>query len=170
MNSMISKPLAACLVAAVALFAPAAQAQMPDAVAAPGEMLVATIHAEGAQIYECKADAAGKLVWQFREPVATLLDGGNTVGVHYAGPHWQLVDGSTVLATVAGRAPGATAKDIPLLRLDVSSHRGAGRLAGVTTIQRLNTRGGALEGACEISGAFINVPYSADYAFLRKAP
>lgn len=156
--------------AAAALLAPAAQAQMPEAIAAKGEMLVVTVHAEGVQIYECKADAVGKLAWQFREPVATLLDGGKTVGMHYAGPHWQLSDGSTVLAKVAGRAPGATAKDIPLLKLDVSSRAGVGRLSDVTTIQRLNTRGGTLEGGCETAGAFANVPYSADYAFLRKAP
>lgn len=166
----ISKSLPALLAAAAILPSLAAQAQTPDGVAAPGEMLVAKVHAEGAQIYECKADSAGKLVWQFREPVATLLDGGKTVGVHYAGPHWQLADGSTVIAKVSGRAPGATAKDIPLLKLDVSARRGEGRLSDVTTIQRLNTKGGTLEGGCETAGAFVNVPYSADYAFLRKAP
>ena len=32
-----------------------ASAQVPDAIAATGETLVATIHAEGAQVYECKA-------------------------------------------------------------------------------------------------------------------
>jgi hypothetical protein len=67
-------------------------AQVPDAIAAPGQTLVATIHAEGAQIYECKADAAGELAWQFREPIATLLMDGKTVGRHYAGPNWELLD------------------------------------------------------------------------------
>ena len=55
------------------------------------------------QIYECKADAAGKLVWQFREPVATLIEDGKTIGVHYAGPSWQFVDGSIVTARLAAR-------------------------------------------------------------------
>ena len=79
----------------------------------PGETLVATIHAEGAQVYECKADAGGKLAWQFREPIATLLVSGKTVGRHYAGPNWELADGSAVVGKVARRAPGATANDIP---------------------------------------------------------
>lgn len=57
-----------------------AQAQMPDAIAASGEIVIASIHAQGAQVYECKADHAGKLVWQFREPVATLLLDGKTIG------------------------------------------------------------------------------------------
>ena len=145
-----------------------AGAQVPDAIAAPGETLVANIHAEGAQVYECKADASGKLAWQFREPIATLLVDGKTVGRHYAGPNWELADGSAVTAKVAARAPGATAKDIPLLKLDVASQRGTGQLIGVTTIQRLNTKGGVAEGPCERAGAFLNVPYSADYAFYRK--
>jgi hypothetical protein len=147
---------------------PIAGAQTPEAIAVPGETLVATIHAEGAQIYECKADTAGKLAWQFREPIATLLTDGKTVGRHYAGPNWELSDGSRVAAKVAGRAPGATAKDIPLLKLEVTSQAGSGTLTGVTTIQRLNTKGGAAEGACDTAGTFLNVPYSADYTFLKK--
>ena len=67
-----------------------ASAQLPDTIAAPGETTVTTLHAEGAQVYECKADAAGKLAWQFREPVATLLLEGKTLGRHYAGPTWEL--------------------------------------------------------------------------------
>lgn len=146
----------------------AAQAQMPESIAAPGETLVTTLHAQGAQVYECKTDAAGRLTWQFREPIATLIDGGKTVGRHYAGPNWELADGSIVAAKAAGRAPGATANDIPLLKLEVTSRRGSGRLADITTIQRLNTKGGTAEGACNAAGAFLSVPYTADYAFYRK--
>jgi uncharacterized protein DUF3455 len=59
---------------------PASSAEVPDAIAAPGETLVTTIHAQGAQLYECRADATGKLAWQFREPIATLLiDGFATI-------------------------------------------------------------------------------------------
>jgi hypothetical protein len=145
-----------------------ARAQVPDAIAAAGETLVATAHAEGAQLYECKADATGKLAWQFREPIATLLIDGKTTGRHYAGPSWELADGSAVTGKVAGRAPGATPQDIPLLKLEVASQRGTGQLIGVAVIQRLNTKGGVVEGACAAAGAFLSVPYSADYAFYRK--
>ncbi|HEX2335572.1 MAG TPA: DUF3455 domain-containing protein, partial [Hyphomicrobiaceae bacterium] len=141
----------------------AARAEVPDAIATAGETLVTTIHAQGAQVYECKADASGKLAWQFREPIATLLVDGKTVGRHYAGPTWELNDGSAVAAKVGGRAPGATASDIPLLKLEVTTRRGAGELGSATTIQRLNTKGGVAGGACERAGAFLNVPYSADY-------
>ena len=156
----------ACL--SVASMSSLACAQVPDAIAAPGEVAMVTIHAEGAQIYECKADSGGKLVWQFREPIAALILDGKTVGRHYAGPNWELADGSAVSAKMSARAPGATTKDIPLLKLEVTSQRGKGQLTGTTTIQRVNTKGGMAEGACETSGAFQSVPYSADYTFLTK--
>jgi hypothetical protein len=145
------------------------RAQIPDSIAAAaGEAPIVTIHAEGAQIYECKADSGGKLAWQFREPIAALMIDGKTVGRHFAGPSWELADGSAVTGKVVGRAPGASAKDIPLLKLKVDSQRGAGQLTGASSIQRINTRGGSAEGPCGQAGIYMSVPYSADYVFLRK--
>jgi Protein of unknown function (DUF3455) len=159
------------VIAAGATFAAAALAatELPDAIAAPGEVRIATIHAEGAQVYECKADATGKLAWQFREPIATLIADGKTIGRHFAGPQWELDDGGLVSGKVVARAAGATAADIPLLKLSATMQRDRGMLAGVITIQRLNTRGGVAEGSCEIAGTLQSVPYSADYAFYRKS-
>jgi hypothetical protein len=146
----------------------AAETALPDAIKAPGETVALSVHAEGAQVYECKAGADGKPIWSFREPIATLLADGKTVGRHYAGPNWEHSDGSAVAAKVAGNAPGATANDIPWLKLEVTSRRGSGVLADVATVQRINTSGGKHDGACETVGSFLNVPYSADYVFLRK--
>src|SRR4051794_3116648 len=87
-----------------------AQAQVPAAIAAPGETAVATWHAEGAQVYECKAGSDGKLAWAFREPIATLLLDGKTVGRHYAGPNWEHLDGSAVVAKAVGNAPAPDSK------------------------------------------------------------
>src|SRR5947209_11005460 len=147
----------------------AAQAQVPAAIAAPGETTVATFHAEGAQIYECKAGSDGKLAWSFREPIATLLLEGKTVGRHYAGPSWEHMDGSAVTAKAAGNAPGKTANDIPWLKLEVTAQRGSGALSGVATVQRINTAGGVLTGTCDKAGALHSAPYSADYVFLKKS-
>jgi hypothetical protein len=145
-----------------------AETPLPGAIAAPGETIVLTVHAEGAQVYECKAGADGKSSWAFREPIATLLADGKTVGRHYAGPNWEHSDGSAVVGKVAGSVPGAAPNDIPWLKLEVASRRGSGILTGVTTVQRINTQGGKLEGACDKVGTFRSAPYSADYAFLRK--
>jgi hypothetical protein len=150
------------------LLAGNAAAQMPAAIAAPDEATVVTLHAEGAQIYECKAGSDGKLAWTFREPIATLLLDGKTVGRHYAGPNWEHIDGSAVTAKAIGNAPGKTAADIAWLKLSASAHRGRGLLSGVTTVQRVNTQGGVLAGPCEAAGALQGAPYAADYVFLQK--
>ena len=145
-----------------------AETALPDAIAAPGETVVLTVHAEGAQVYECKAGADGKLAWVFREPIATLFVDGKTVGRHYAGPNWEHIDGSLVTAKAAGNAPGATADDIPWLKLQVTASRGSGILTGVTTVQRINTKGGKFAGPCDKAGSFWSAPYSAEYVFLKK--
>ena len=153
--------------AGAAVLASVASAEMPAAIDAPGTTEVWKVHAEGAQVYECKADGAGKLAWTFREPIATLFADGKTAGRHYAGPNWEHSDGSAVVGKVVGNAPGATSKDIPWLKLDVSERRGKGVLTDVKTVQRINTQGGKLEGACEHAGAYQSAPYAADYVFLR---
>ena len=167
-NSLNNTALAMLMLSGSLASACAAETPLPDAIAAPGQTVVLTLHAEGAQVYECKAGADGKPIWSFREPIATLLADGKTVGRHYAGPNWEYSDGTAVAAKVAGNAPGTTANDIPWLKLEVTSRRGSGVLADVTTVQRINTKGGKRDGACETVGSFLNVPYSADYVFLRK--
>src|SRR5450756_59850 len=81
--------------------APAAETPLPGAIAAPGETTILSVHADGAQVYECKAGSDGKLAWAFREPIATLLVDGKTVGRHYAGPNWEHGDGSAVTGKVS---------------------------------------------------------------------
>ena len=153
---------------AIAASAGVAQAPMPAAIAAADARLVITLHAEGAQLYECKAGSDGKPQWAFREPIATLILDGKTVGRHYAGPNWEYADGSAVTGKVAASAPGASASDIAWLKLDVVARRGTGAFANVDVVQRINTSGGALSGACDRAGQFRSMPYAADYVFLRK--
>jgi hypothetical protein len=154
--------------AAAAFSAPAAaEPQLPAAIAAPDQTPILTLHAEGAQIYECK-ETGGKLAWAFREPIASLMRDGRTVGRHYAGPTWEVSDGSAVIGKSAASAPGATPDDVAWLRLDVVERRGSGMLSPATSVQRINTHGGALSGSCAERGALRAIPYSADYVFLRK--
>jgi hypothetical protein len=168
MYAIRTATLAGLAVLSLAAIARAQQA-IPAAVAAPAATAVITAHGVGAQIYECATDTAGKLGWQFREPVATLLTDGKTVGRHFAGPSWELPDGSLIVGKVVGRAPGATADDIPWLKLEPANGRGSGQFAAVTIIQRLNTKGGALAGPCNTAGDLIAVPYASDYVFLKPA-
>jgi hypothetical protein len=155
-------------VVAVCARADEISAQMPAAIAAPGETVVATLHAEGAQIYECKAGTDGKLTWEIHEPIATLFLDGKTIGRHYAGPTWEHIDGSLIVGKVIGIVFGATPNDIPWLRLEVTDRRGSGLLSGVITVQRINTNGGTAQGPCDNISTYLSVPYSAEYVFLAK--
>jgi hypothetical protein len=159
--------ISAAIMSAVAIV-PALTQSLPDAIATKGETTILTVHAEGAQVYDCKPGEGGKLSWQFREPVATLIQDGKTVGRHYVGPTWEHADGSRIVGKPVGRANGATQKDIPWLKLEVVEARGTGTLTGVSAVQRINTQGGQIDGACEKAGATLAAPYAADYVFLKK--
>lgn len=111
----------ACL---ISFWPRASDAQVPIAIHAPGAAIAGIFHAEGLQVHECTLGADGKLTWQVREPIATLIFDGNTVGRHYAGPNWEHMDGSVVRAKATGSAPAKTINDLPWLRLDVVSQRG----------------------------------------------
>ena len=107
--------------------ASAAQAEgvgnLPETIAVKAGAPVAQLQAAGAQIYICAKNAAGALTWTFREPLATLLEEGKTVGRHFVGPTWEFVDGSRVVGELVSKAPGTTAKDIPWLKLSVKDPR-----------------------------------------------
>jgi hypothetical protein len=174
MNAFLSKILiSAASLPGVWLFANASETA-PEAIAVGDVARISMAHAEGAQIYVCKRKPEESpsqlrtLIWQLREPIATLSSNGMSIGRHYAGPNWDYFDGSGVKGQVVATAPGATETDIPWLKLDVVEHRGHGILSSATAVQRINTRGGVALGACETPGSSLIVPYSADYVFLRK--
>ena len=158
---------AAALVAAAWTFAGVAGHAMeaPSSIAVPGKVAALTVHAEGIQLYECKAAAEGPAAWTFREPVATLMHDGKTVGRHFAGPTWEFADGSAIVGKVTGQAPGETKADAAWLRLAVVSQSGEGALSKVADVQRITTHGGAYGGSCTQPGALHAEPYSADYVF-----
>ena len=171
---IFSKVLLNVALRAIILLATQALAQMPPAIAERDGTEIVTLHAEGAQIYECKPDSGNKpegraLTWQFREPIATLVFNGTSIGRHYAGPNWDHVDGSGVKGRVVGSTPGATSNDIAWLKIEAVEHRGSGILSDVTTVQRINTKGGVVQGSCESVSNYRSVPYSADYVFLRRS-
>jgi hypothetical protein len=166
-------PIALALGLLIALSNSQGHAQTVQAAPHPavplGLSVVATLHAQGAQVYECRVGTDGRLGWQLREPIATLMESGRTVGQHYAGPTWQTANGSdVVLGRVVGRLPGAGAGDIPWLRLEVAERRGVhgGQLTQVAEILRINTSGGVAGGICPTPGALRSVAYAADYLFL----
>ena len=143
----------------------------PEVLMPEGERPVARVSARGVQIYECRATKDGP-AWVFVAPEAALFDAmGREAGRHYAGPHWEAPDGSRLLGTVKARAESPREGAIPWLLLSTRSVGGEGSLAGITSVQRVNTEGGlAPAGACAKAtiGATQRVPYTADYVLLSN--
>jgi hypothetical protein len=125
----------------------------------PHSRLLLRAVGSGDQIYGC---VNGN--WALKAPDAKLLnEEGSVIGRHFAGPTWQLKDGSRIKGKVVAKqvAPDATA--VPWLLLE--SVGGTGRLEAVRFIQRTETHGGnAPDGSCSQS-AVRRVPYTATYSF-----
>jgi hypothetical protein len=149
----------------------AAQAEgvenLPATIAIKDGVPVAQLQAAGAQIYICAKNTAGGLNWRFREPVATLLGEGKTVGRHFVGPTWEFDDGSRVVGELVSEAPGGTAKDIAWLKLSVKETPKSGLAAGATSVLRIDTKGGVFGGACDSEGELHSEPYTATYVFVK---
>ena len=136
----------------------------------PRETPLLSYWALGDQIYACKAGANGTPAWTFVAPDADLFDAKGTKTVdHGAGPSWEHRDGSKVIGSVSQRVDARAEGAIPWLLLSATSVGGPGVLAGVTSIQRINTRGGVapVQGCSRASdiGTQARVPYSAVYIF-----
>jgi hypothetical protein len=144
-----------------------ARAEDATTIAVNSSVPIVKLEAAGAQIYACAKNAAGVLNWTFREPVATLLEEGKTVGRHFLGPTWEFADGSHVVGEQVSETPGKTAKDIPWLKLSVKEPPNSGVVAGATSILRIDTKGGVFEGACDNEGELHSEPYTATYIFAK---
>jgi len=143
-----------------------ATVQVPDNLKpASNEPLAMVTAATGVQIYECRDRK-----WTFVAPEAELWDSrGRKIGSHYAGPAWELADGSKVVGAVKQRADAPATGAIPWLLLGAKSVGNEGGFSKVTSIQRVSTVGGtAPAGGCEQQGAEARVYYSADYYFFTS--
>lgn len=151
------------IVAIAALAGCASSVSVPDSLKpAAGESLALVVPAQGDQIYECRA---GK--WAFVAPEAELFNrAGKKIGRHYAGPHWESLDGSRIVGAVKAHADAPRAGDIPWLLLSAKSVGAEGAFSKVTSIQRVTTMGGSAPiEPCSQDGRRVRVPYTADYYF-----
>lgn len=155
-------------VASVSSYPTSAQ-EVPKRLQPPAnETLLLQVHAKGDQVYVCKAEAS-QFTWTLKAPNAQLFTkDGKPFGKHFAGPSWEANDGSRVTGKAAASASSPDPDSIPWLLVTVVNRSGEGMLARVTSIQRLNTKGGkASTSGCDNAhlGQELRVPYSADYLF-----
>jgi hypothetical protein len=147
------------------------RSDVPEKIKAPaGEGVVLETHASGSQIYVCQAGGDGKFAWTLKAPEAELHDAqGAVIGRHYAGPTWKLNDGSEVSGKALAKVDSPDAGSIPWLLVTVTSHAGEGALSRVTSIQRIQTKGGQPPPAGDCNAAKKDVQakssYTADYYF-----
>jgi hypothetical protein len=110
-----------------------------------------------------------QFVWSLKAPEAQLIDKrGNPFGKHFAGPSWEANDGSRVTGKAMANSPSPDPGSVPWLLVTVVTRSGEGVLAHVTSIQRINTKGGvAPTSGCDAAhgGSEYRAPYSADYSF-----
>ena len=158
------------LIAAGFPFSLSANAQeVPKELQPPAnEQLLLQVHAKGDQIYTCKGDGA-QFAWMLKAPEAQLTDkSGKPFGRHFDGPSWEASDGSRITGKAVANTPSPDTDSIPWLLITVVSHSQEGVLARVTSVQRVNTKGGkASVSGCDAAhvGREERIPYSADYRF-----
>jgi hypothetical protein len=125
---------------------------------------------KGKQIYECKPAEGGGYAFAQRD-VAALLGGDivhTFVKPNSGTPQWVAPDRSAVTGAVISKTPNGD-KNIAELDLKATqSGKHRGLLADTQEILRLNTVGGvAPAGSCS-PGTIVDVPYRADYVFVRR--
>ena len=175
---MAARALASVVLSLIALPAAAAIAP-PEGIAlhlrpSADELPAFRLRASGVQIYECRAllTDPDRFGWQFVAPDATLNDpaSGHDVAALRAVDLWNsLVDLSSVSAVLrATQAAGTT--NLPWTYMRAIPASADGMFAGVTSIQRVNTSGGAAPAtgcAADTAGSEARVPFSAEYYFYK---
>lgn len=151
----------------------ACPAHVPEAVDPPeGLTIEQGLSANGVQIYVCTASKGGGAPsWQLEGPHAVLSAGAEVVGIHFAGPTWQALDGSAIKASKVASAESPKADAVPWLLLS-GTPTGQGAFAQVTHVQRLETAGGkAPSSGCDAGrlGEKALVPYTSSYFLYRPA-
>ena len=133
-----------------------------------GAHLVLEVTGRGVQIYSCQSTGEGYR-WKFTAPAANLFNpAGKEIGRHFAGPTWEMQDGSTIVGAVIAQALAPDPQSVPWLLLRVKSQHGAGVLSNVEFVRRVKTQGGAAPaGGCDAMHASeqARIKYTAQYLF-----
>lgn len=163
--------IAAVLPAAAAISEPA---NVAPALRAPvNETAAFKLNGNGAYIYQCRATLLdpNAYEWAFVVPDATLYEGSRTTARHATvGLYESLSDRSSISGMVRS-SQAAGVQNLPWVLMRAQPLAESGMFAGVTSIQRVNTVGGAAPtGGCGPAnvGQEARVAFQADYYFYRS--
>ena len=126
---------------AASMLARGTVAQMPDGIAAPGETVVATLHAEGAaglRVQDRRGRQARVAVPRARRHAAP---GGQDGGSSLRGADLGACRRQRRGRQGGGAGAGGHPQDIPWLRLDVTERRGSGRCRARRQSSGIHTQG-----------------------------
>jgi uncharacterized protein DUF3455 len=146
---------------------------VPEAIDPPANVtLELAFPANGVQIYTCSAPKEGGApAWVLDGPHAVLNAGREVAGIHFAGPTWQTLDGSSLKGAKLAAADSPKDSAVPWLLLSATPS-GSGTFSKITHVQRLETDGGKAPGdGCDSKhvGEKVLVPYRSNYFFYRSA-
>lgn len=148
-------------------------ARVPEALDPPADATLEQAYAaSGVQVYACtQSEPGGAPSWVLEAPHALLTTGKSIAAIHFGGPAWQSLDGSSVKAARLASADAPDPGAVAWLLLSATPS-GAGTFGKTTHIQRLDTAGGKPPPTgCDPAhlGARALVPYRAGYYFYRQA-
>ena len=164
--------LAAALAATPALALLEPQGIAPGLRAPANENAAFMLSGNGVMVYQCKATLANPnaYAWYFVTPDATLYEGSHEIA-RMATPNLMesLDDGSSISGIV--RAAEASPGALPWTLSQAQSLGETGIFANVSSMQRVNTRGGLPPASgcnADNDGAESRVAFNADYYFYRR--
>jgi hypothetical protein len=165
--------LAACCLVGTAVAAVTEPAGITVALrAAPGEVPAFALNGSGVQIYTCSPSPTGSYGWYLSAPDATLYDGTREAARLATADHWESLEDRSAVSGILLRMQAGGEGNLPWALMRALPAGETGMFAGVTSIQRVNTRGGvpptAACGELQV-GAEARVPFTADYYFYKRA-
>ena len=168
-----------CALVLCSLALPAAAAVAEPFVAYPLRVLPSEeasfmLTANGVQVYACQQVPGdpNAYAWFVQAPDATLYDGPASVARLTSPNDWQSLQDLSSVSAVPLRMQAAGADNLPWELLHAVPAGETGLFANVTSIQRVNTQGGAPPASgCDDThvGDEARVAFSADYYFYRPA-
>ena len=165
------------LAAGFALALPAAAVSEPANIApalrAPANEAPAfVLNGNGVYIYQCRQAMLNPNAyeWAFVVPDATLYEGTRSTARHATAGLYEALSDRSSISGVVRSSQAAGAQNLPWVLLRAQPLAENGLFAGVTSIQRVNTVGGAAPTTgCgpDNVGDEARVAYQADYYFYR---
>ncbi len=164
---------------AVALALPAAAAVPPPPVAnalrpGSGEVPAFALRANGVQVYHCSPLPSDPNVftWVLTAPEATLYDGNRSVASWTSPNEFDALNDRSSVSAIVRTMQSASRDDMPWALLHAIPAGDSGIFSGVTSIQRVNTQGGAPPpSGCDVDhvGEEARSPFTADLYFYKPA-